>query len=95
RVVGTLRVQPLAPVQRAAAGEDPAAALKGERQAYFEPAGFVPALVYDGALLRPGNVIAGPAIIERMGDSVVVPRGYRADVDRYLTLRLTPTGDGR
>ena len=32
---------------------------------------------------------SGPAIIERMGDSVVIPPGYEAAVDAYLTLRLT------
>jgi len=38
-------------------------------------------------------VVLGPAIVERMGDSVVVPRGYQAVVDRYLTMRLSPVAD--
>ena len=33
-------------------------------------------------------MVGGPAIIERMGDSVVVPPGYEAAVDCYLNLRL-------
>jgi N-methylhydantoinase A/oxoprolinase/acetone carboxylase beta subunit len=48
--------------------------------------------VYDGDLLRAGNVVQGPALIERMGDTVVVPPGYAAAVDRYLTVRLSLAG---
>ena len=33
-------------------------------------------------------MIDGPAIIERMGDSVVVPPGFRAEVDHLMTIRL-------
>jgi N-methylhydantoinase A len=69
---------------------DAAAALTGEREAYFEPEGFCSTPVYDGHALRAGNVVAGPAIVQRMGDSVVVPPGYEALVDQYLTLRLAP-----
>ena len=48
-----------------------------------------PPQVFDGAALQSGHVIAGPAIIERMGDTVVLPPGYQAAVDPYLSLRLT------
>jgi N-methylhydantoinase A len=107
RVIG-MRPIAHAPFQRAAEeGEDPIAAVKGEREVYFEPVGYTSTSVYDGYLLRPGNVVQGPAIIERMGDSVVVPPGHQAMTDGYLTLRLsaspepaaiaagTPTGVGR
>jgi N-methylhydantoinase A len=90
RVVGTLPVPPVAFPPHEPAGEDCSEALKGERQAYFEPDGFVSTSVYDGDALRCANVVHGPAIVERMGDSVVIPSGYRAEVDRYLTLRLSP-----
>jgi N-methylhydantoinase A len=89
RVVGTRPVTPVSFPEQEPAGPDPGGALKGEREAWFEPDGFVTTRVYDGAALRSGNVVAGPAIIERMGDSVVVPLGYEAEVDPYLTLRLT------
>jgi N-methylhydantoinase A/oxoprolinase/acetone carboxylase beta subunit len=59
-----------------------------ERLACFEPSGFVPTSVFDGSSLLPGHVLMGPAIIERMGDSVVVPPGFEAIVDPYLTLRI-------
>jgi N-methylhydantoinase A len=71
-------------------GGGAARAVKGSRRAYFAPGGFVATAVLDGALLEAGDVVAGPAIVERMGDSVVVPAGVRAEVDRYLTISLTP-----
>lgn len=88
RVVGTRPIEPVAFPEHDSAGPDASAALKGERSAYFEPAGFTPTAVYDGDALRAGNEIDGPAIIERMGDSVVVPPGFRAQVDRLLSIRL-------
>jgi N-methylhydantoinase A/oxoprolinase/acetone carboxylase beta subunit len=92
RVVGTRAVEPLVFRKHPDEGVDPAAALKRERTAYFEPAGYQPTAVYAGDELRAGNVVGGPAIIERMGDSVVVPADYEATVDRYLTLRLNLAG---
>jgi N-methylhydantoinase A len=90
RVVGTRPIEPVAFPEHEDAGPDCAAALKGERSAYFEPAGFTATRVYDGYALRAGNRIEGPAIIERMGDSVVVPPDFRAQVDPFLTIRLGP-----
>jgi N-methylhydantoinase A/oxoprolinase/acetone carboxylase beta subunit len=88
RVVGTRAIEPVAFPEHEDAGIDAAAALRGHRDAYFEPAGFTATAVYDGDALRAGNVIDGPAIVERMGDSVVVPPGFRACVDSLLTIRL-------
>jgi N-methylhydantoinase A len=67
--------------------------IKDERPVHFDGAGFLDTPVYDGETLRSGNRIAGPAVIERMGDSVVVPPGVMASVDPYLTLLLTNTAD--
>jgi hypothetical protein len=36
-------------------------------------------------------MISGPAVIERMGDAVVLPPGYQATVDEYLSLSLSLT----
>jgi N-methylhydantoinase A len=90
RVIGTRPIEPIAYRDHDLEDPDPSDALKGERTAHFEPVGFTPTRVYDGEALRAGNAVEGPAIIERMGDSVVVPPDYRAVVDRYLTLRLSP-----
>jgi N-methylhydantoinase A len=88
RVVGTRPIEPVAFPEHASEGPDASAALKGERSAYFEPAGLIATRIYDGDAVRAGNVIEGPAIIERMGDSVVVPPGFSAQVDPFLTIRL-------
>ena len=65
-------------------------AVRGERRAHLAPDGFVDTKVLDGAALHPGATVHGPAIIQRMGDSVVVPADFAADVDRYGTLVLRP-----
>jgi N-methylhydantoinase A len=88
RVVGTRPIEPVAFPEHDSEGPDASAALKGERNAYFEPAGLTATRIYDGDALRAGNTIDGPAVIERMGDSVVVPPEFRAQVDRFLTIRL-------
>jgi N-methylhydantoinase A len=88
RVVGTRAVEPVAFPEHESQGPEASHAIRGERRAYFEPAGFTSARVYAGDALQAGNLIRGPAIVERMGDSVVVPPGYEAAVDCYLNLRL-------
>ncbi len=64
--------------------KDPSGALKRKRQAYFkELGGFVETPCYDGDKLRPGNVIASPAIIEESKTTVVMPPGCKVTVDTY------------
>jgi N-methylhydantoinase A len=89
-VTGKRAIEPLAFRASEDAGPDASAAQKGRRTAWFEPDGFTDTPVYDGHALKAGNVVAGPAIIERMGDSVVIPPDYSATVDQYLTLQLRP-----
>jgi N-methylhydantoinase A len=89
RVVGTRAVKHLARKGHELTGEDPEAAQRSSRRVYFERLGYVSTPVYDGYALAPGNLVIGPAIIVRMGDSVVVPPGHQARTDEYLTLRLT------
>jgi len=72
---------------------DATAALKLRRPVYFtELNDRVEAAVYDGDKLKPGMKLLGPAIIERMGDSIVLPSFADAAVDGFgnvvLSLRL-------
>ena len=63
---------------------NPNAAFKCSRDVYFlESAAFAPTPVYDGGRLRPGMKIKGPAVVERMGDSIVLPVFTEAVVDEY------------
>jgi len=90
RVTGTLNTEPLrfAPVDKTS--EPVSIAESGARRAYFEQLGFVTTPVYDGNRLDNGHIVDGPAIIERMGDSVVVPPGMIAAMDEYRSLLLQP-----
>lgn len=70
-------------------GPDAGAARTGQRQVWMrEAGGFVDAAIYDRALLQPGNEITGPAIIDQLDTTTVVPLGHIARVDSYLTLIL-------
>jgi N-methylhydantoinase A len=42
--------------------------------------------IYDRLRLAPGNVVEGPAIIDQMDTTTVVPAGMAAQVDAYLNL---------
>jgi N-methylhydantoinase A len=46
-------------------------------------AAFVDTPVYDGEQLGAGGRLAGPAVVELPATSVVVPRGWRLEVDRH------------
>lgn len=65
--------------------EDPAQALVATRQVYFEKIGFVEAPIYDGRRIRPGNLIAGPAVIHEPDTTIVVCKGQEAMLDQYET----------
>jgi N-methylhydantoinase A len=44
--------------------------------------------VYDGLLLRAGNVIDGPAIVEYPASTVVLSSGQAATVDGLLDVSI-------
>ncbi|MET7484550.1 hydantoinase/oxoprolinase family protein [Streptomyces sp. NPDC005538] len=90
RVVGRRRVPRPAAAPEVAPSSLTADAVSGVRPIHFEDLGRTDTTVYRGSALRPGNVLEGPAVIQRMGDSVVVPPGFTARVDDQLSLRLTP-----
>ena len=71
-------------------------ALKGRRPAYQpERARFRNVPVYDGDRLGHGNRLTGPAIIESVNTSVVVPAGYAAEYDVLGNCVLNATGARR
>lgn len=70
-------------------GPDSSAAITGSRDVWMmEAGGFVAATLYDRAKLMAGNVVHGPAIIDQMDTTTVVPVGTTATVDAYLNLML-------
>jgi len=85
RAVGRLpRLQPAA---MTAGPQDPRAAQVGERTAFFRRAGgMIRARVHDRTWLRPGHVIEGPAIVEQLDSTTVIPPEMSATVDGYENL---------
>ena len=95
-----LRVASIGAIHRPALGEveaggpDPAAAQKGERPVAFQAAG-APTLcpIYDRTRLKAGNLLHGPAVIEQLDTTTLLPPGARAEVDRLGNLIVTLAGD--
>jgi N-methylhydantoinase A len=76
-------------------GGTPRAARTGSRPAYFpESGGFVDCPVYDRYALRPGDAIAGPALVEERESTTVVCPGDAMHVDDRLNLVLDLGGAG-
>jgi N-methylhydantoinase A len=66
---------------------DASAVPVGERMIRFDelPA-MVAAPVYDRATLQAGMTVAGPAVIDQLDSTILVPPGVTAEVDRSLTI---------
>ncbi len=91
----TLRVEAIGLVKKAEfraqplAGEDARAARIGSRAMHLPEAGGAAEVpVFDRDALRPGNRIAGPAIIEQMDSTTLVLPGMTAHVDAHEILVL-------
>jgi N-methylhydantoinase A len=62
-------------------------ALTGTREVYFEETGFVEAKVYQREKLPAGATLKGPAIIEQLDTTTVVPPFVEfVEVDEYLNI---------
>jgi N-methylhydantoinase A len=66
----------------ALAGADASSALLGKRKCYFGN-DFVETAIYDGEKLRPGNSIKGPAVIELVTTTVVIPPTFTCGVNEF------------
>ncbi|GBQ30794.1 N-methylhydantoinase A [Gluconacetobacter azotocaptans DSM 13594] len=89
----TLRAEAVGRVEKASfvahetAGPDASAAITGSREVWFrETKGFMPCPIYERDRLRSGNRITGPAIIEQMDATTVLPPGTVAEVEPHLNL---------
>lgn len=79
--IGLVEKPKIAKIPRGGSAEQ---ALKARRQVYFEEAGgFTETLIYDRYRLPAGAVIEGPAIVEQMDSTVVIPPKFKAEVDEY------------
>jgi len=68
---------------------DASPALRSSREIYLTELGrYVPAPIYAGERLEPGMSIAGPAVVERMGDTILLPSFVAARVDGFGNIVL-------
>ena len=93
----TFRLRARMTVERADFTGTQASARKGglkaaaQRKVYFENAGgFVDCPVYERDTLLPGDTFHGPAIIEQMDCTTVIPPDFGVRVDGASNLLLTP-----
>ena len=66
-----------------------AGSVTGRKKAFFTPDGEVDTEIHSGDKLRPGQTLHGPAIVQRSGDTVVLPPGTIAEVDRFGGITIT------
>jgi N-methylhydantoinase A len=87
RVTALGRLPALTLAQRA----DPDSARLRERDVWFAGAGFIATPVHWRPGLLPGTLLAGPAIIEALDSTTVVPPGWAARFDEFGCIRLART----
>jgi N-methylhydantoinase A len=69
---------------------DVAAARTDTREAYFTDVGeYVETDIYDRTLLGEGDTFEGPAVVEQMDSTIVVPPGASAEVDEIGNVIIT------
>lgn len=67
-------------------GTSPDPARKGKRPVFWKTfSDFKETDIFDADLMRPGNVVLGPAIIEAKDTTVVLPPDTKYTVNRYLS----------
>lgn len=65
-------------------GQDPAAALVGERKAYWpENKSWEMTPIFQFEQLQPGNVVTGPAVVEAELTTIVVPPGQKFAIEKH------------
>lgn len=75
RAIGKSKKVDLKPIP--GGDRNPSRAIKGKRDAYFrEVRGLTPTDIYDGDILRGGDEVVGPAIIEERTTTIVLPPNF-------------------
>lgn len=92
-VLGTMKKPPRHSVEVGAAQPEKAS-LRGIKPVYFRQGGWAETPVYKRDLLRAGNRISGPALIEEHASTTVVQPGDELRVDELGNLQIT-IGDDR
>lgn len=61
----------------------------GEREVSFDGDHYIHCPIYDREHLSIGQTIQGPAVVEQMDATTVIPPGFLAQVDSWLNLKIT------
>jgi N-methylhydantoinase A len=69
-----------------ARGQASDARIMGRKVYWREAGGWMDSDVYTRDLLLPGSSLQGPAVVEQLDSTTLVPPGMRATVDAYLSL---------
>lgn len=86
RVIGTMAMdRPMLDVSTAAAE---GGSLVQRKRCYFTPDGYLETEIHAGDRLVPGQTLEGPAIIQRSGDTVVLPPHTHASADEFGGLTI-------
>ncbi len=90
RIRATVAVPKFEPKPHAApeGPADAGAALKGRRMVWFDGLTGAEAPVYERDKLAIGATLEGPAIVEQMDATTVIPAGWRGEVDAFGNLIL-------
>ena len=92
-VLGRMKKPPPNEVMAGLVAPD-AAALRTHKPVYFRSAGdYVSTPVYKRALLKSGNVITGPALVEEHASTTVVQPGDAFVVDPFGNLQISIGSD--
>ena len=73
--------QPFDPPKQAPAAGSADAAVVAHRDVWFANTGFVETSIYHRAKLEPGHTIEGPAIVEQIDSTTVLPPNSRLEID--------------
>jgi N-methylhydantoinase A/acetophenone carboxylase len=72
------------PKKKPLASQDPTRAMKPKRSIFWSPeAGHVATPIYERDRLLPGNLVAGPAVVEAKDTTYVIPSGRSLHIDEF------------
>ena len=74
--------------QSGATAHAPESAKKGGRDVWFTSETATKTTIWDRNALPAGATLSGPAIVEQLDSTIVVPEGWYAHVDGHLNLIL-------
>ncbi|MFB6206533.1 MAG: hydantoinase/oxoprolinase family protein [Haloglomus sp.] len=88
RVIGKGTLEGVTIEEQEPGEADPSAARVDTNDVYFDGA-YVETPIYDRTALRPGNEIAGPAIVVEDDSTIVIQPDHTATVDRFANIEVT------